>query len=139
MLNSLENYITDALTYAGFSPYTDFYNVDTLKNENDYIAFFSLKDLKYSSKFYSYYSEEYGVELSGTIDINAFGNMSGNTDSNTFRNKCLEFIENLFSYDDIVISQVDCGHIETDHVLRRLKSSITVKFKVLITDEVEEE
>ena len=139
MLTDLENFIATALTDAGFSPYTDFDNVDTLKVKDDYIAFFSLNDLKYSSRFYSFYSDEYAVELSGVIDINAFGKMAGGSDLTAFRNKCLQFVENLFSDHEIVISQADLGHIETDHVLKRLKSGITIRFKLLIKDDVEEE
>ena len=139
MLTNLDQLIQSALQSAGFSPYTDFSQINAIEVKSERPAFLSIKNLGYSSKFYCCYSERYAVEVSGSVNVKAFSMLDGNRYFSGFNKMCFHFIENIFCSEDIVISSVDRNEIKYDASTRRLRCDMTINFKFLITNDVEEE
>lgn len=138
MLKDLEDIIIASLQTAGFSPYSDFSKIDTFDFKEDYIAFYTTGDINYSDKFYSFDNSEYGISVSGSVEIKAFGCRNRYRDSKEFDAKCSSLINNLISSDKIVISNLKQSRITADYVLRRLKSVIILDFTALINKEIKE-
>ena len=130
MLNFFDSIITSSLSLAGFTPYTDFSQVDTLKLKENCLSFYSIKDIKYSDHIYSLDSSEFGMEVSGHVEVKILGNR------NELDNRSFLFINSLISSDKIIITDLSRSQIEADFQSGRLKSKVTFNFKMLVTQSV---
>ncbi|MDE6149218.1 MAG: hypothetical protein K2F81_03865 [Ruminococcus sp.] len=136
MLNFFNSILTSSLNSAGFSPYTDFEQVDTIEAKGKCLGFYSIKDVKYSDRIYSLNNSEYGMEVSGHIEVKLLGKRDDYKTFNEIDNRSFLFISSLVMSDKIVISNLSRSKIEADANLRRLKSVITFDFKILVTQSV---
>lgn len=139
MLNSFELVLTSCLSNAGFIPYTDFSDVDTIAAKANYLAFYSIKDVKYSGRVYAFDNSEYGLEVSGCADIKLLGKKNYYKDFSEIDNRSFSFINSLITSDKIVISSLFRSEVEADANSERLKSVISFNFKLLVTESIKEE
>lgn len=136
MLNFFDSIITSSLSLAGFTPYTDFSQVDTLKLKENCLGFYSIKDIKYSDHIYSLDISEFGMEVSGHVEVKILGKRNDYKDFSGLDNRSFLFINSLVSSDKIIITDLSRSQIEADFQSGRLKSKVTFNFKMLITQSV---
>lgn len=139
MLNSFEEVLTSCLSNAGFIPYTDFSDVDTIAAKAEHLAFYSVKDVKYSERVYSFDNSEYGIEVSGRVDIKILGKKNDYKDFAEIDNRSFLFINSLITSDKIVVSSLSRSKVEADANSGRLKSIISFNFKLLVTESIKED
>ena len=134
MVESVKGVIKNVIEQVGLTAFDDFENACTLMHQDEYIAFFNVKNIQMSRWVMAFDGKTYGAEISGHACIRVMGKRGNFSDCAQLNEVITQLICNLGFCSDIIITSIKREDISENRQLSRLEGEILADFKMLITD-----